>query len=496
MEADDDDIAEPIPRSEACPTPVPDHVRGLLCALAYGWTPMPLVLGAVEQLRYGEVDLSDSVNELRVEDGRLVATLGAKAMERLERPSLDESWEATLVGGAHVRGDGIRRMSRGGGFSREQGVLLTIETDTWSVIEGDAPSLWVGRVEGGPKIDFSGNLIVERRSQDWPLGGHRRHFALSGTYEYYFVQCGARDAVTWHLVIDTNGAGIPDPAVWGRDFLTLEFVLGRQMRMPELVGLTANRRTVAHTTGSDKRKHLNEHAFSPVPMERDNDKWIDVSWVALFFERISAAWRKLSESDKSYWLALDMYLDAMAYHLDFDYMRLQIALEAFAFWLLRQRGQDDPVDVKDKAAWEKWVKEHGEDIRSHAVDGREGDFYVKIKMAWRRGSGNVVKSAFSAYGVKLTGSLSKELRERDTVVHQGLMASEGYDTARDLQRVATVRVMLTALIALSAGYGGAINGWEVGGMGLAMEERDWWKVNEADRVLAQRRFIAEEGSAE
>ncbi|WP_437861934.1 hypothetical protein [Sorangium sp. So ce363] len=81
---------------------------------------------------------------------------------------------------------------------------------------------------------------------------------------------------------------------------------------------------------------------------------------------------------------------------------------------------------------------------------------------------------------------------RDIVVHQGLMAPNGYDTVADLRRVALVRTMLVALVGLAAGYRGAINGWEVGGLGYPMEQQEGWEVAESDRTFARRSFIAEE----
>ncbi len=129
---------------------------------------------------------------------------------------------------------------------------------------------------------------------------------------------------------------------------------------------------------------------------------------------------------------------------------------------------------------------------SHAIEGREDALVQKVKGACRLASGNVVPSAFSAYGLKLKGELIKELGGRNIVVHQGLMAPTGYDVERDLRRVALVRTMLVALIARSVGYRGAINGWEIGELGYPMEEQDWWQVSDEDRLLARRRFIAEE----
>lgn len=493
----EDDTAQDAEAPEVdVPVAVPDAVRGLLCALAYGWTPTPMSFGRVEQLRYADLDLSDGAQDLDLCENRLRVTVGGRGIDMLMPFPRDGQVDGTLAGGARFHGDMVLSVARSMSTSQDSGLreVMTIETGMWTVTEGDAPSLWIGPVEGTNKIDFSGNLIIERRTAKRPFAGHRRHFVFCGEYTYYFAQCraGERDRFSWHLLIDTNGTGTPDREVLGRDFLTVEFVFGCQMRMPMLFGVAPDRRTVACTLGYDRRRNLEKRNSPPVPMVRDNDKWIDMAWAPVFFQRISDTWRTLPRSDKSYWLALDMYLDAMQLHLDFDYMRLQIALEAFAFWLLRQRSQGDPMDVRDKDAWEKWVRDNKAAIRAHAIEGREDALVQKVKGACRLASGNVVPSAFSTYGIKLTKELREELRGRDIVVHQGLMAPEGYDADKDLRRVALVRTMLVALIARSVGYGGAINGWEIGARGYPMEQQDWWQVSNDDRVLAQRRFIAEE----
>ena len=452
-----------------------------------------MALGRVEQFRYGDLDLSGSVQDLGLHNNRLKVTLEGVRLAKVMPLSTGGKLEGALEGGARFRGDMVLSMSRTMNVSQDTGVraAVTMEAGAWTLTEGEAPSLWIGRLDGMSEINISGNLIVERRGPDWAIGGHRRHFVLSGRYTYYLVQCRVADPV-WHLVVDTAGAGMPEIEALGRDFLAMEFVLGRQLRMPMLLGVDSGRRTVACTLGIDRRRHLENHSFPPVPIERDNGKWIDVSWPSVFFERISATWRELPRSDRSYWLALDMYLDAMQLHLDFDYMRLQIGLEAFGFWRLHQQSQGDPLDVNDRDAWEAWVRENKTAIRAHAKEGREDALVSKVKGACRLASGNVVPSAFLAYGLKLTKELRAELRGRDVVVHQGLMAPTGYDVETDLRRVALVRTMLVALVARAVGYGGAINGWDVGELGYPVEQQDWWEVTEAARISASRTFIAEE----
>jgi hypothetical protein len=354
------------------------------------------------------------------------------------------------------------------------------------------PSLWLGRVEGVGETYFSGNMVVERPEPGGSRSGAKRHFCLSGEYVYYLIRSGGGEALHWYLLIDT-GAGAPDSEALSRDFLALQFVLGRQLRMPELFGVANDRRTIARASGIDMRKNIEENSIPPVPLGRNNESWVDESWVSVFFERLIAAWKNRREQlDTPLSMALETYLEAMTRHLDADYLRLQVVLESFSYWLLRCPGREEPMVVQDKASWKKWVKESEETIRGLARPEYADSLLGKVRDAYRLSSGRVVPSAFRAQNLFPTPEMKKELEGRDFVVHQGLMAPAGYDVDRDLRRVAMVRTMLVALIAKTVGYSGAINGWEAGRAGYPCEPSGWWVVGEEDRQLARSRIVVEE----
>jgi len=83
--------------------------------------------------------------------------------------------------------------------------------------------------------------------------------------------------------------------------------------------------------------------------------------------------------------------------LDGDYMRLHIALEGFAYALLKT-DDEERVDVKDRKAWKSWVKQNQLVIREHGVDGRQDALYNKVIDASRLSSGRVVPTAFAERG--------------------------------------------------------------------------------------------------
>jgi hypothetical protein len=277
-----------------------------------------------------------------------------------------------------------------------------------------------------------------------------------------------------------------------RDFQLLQFVVGCQLRIGMLLGTSRDGRTIAAMTGLGTRNDLDPRSIPPVPINRDNDTCIDESWASLLFDRASAHLSARPESRTAFWMAIDTYLDTMGQRLDADYLRLQVGLEAFAYWMLRLTSQDERMVVTDKVAWKKWVKDNAAAIRALAAKGFEESLLQKVMGVYRLSSGRVVPSAFLAYDLPLTEELAAELERRDVVVHQGLMAPEGYDADRDLRRVAMIRSLLVALMARAVGYNGAINGWELGKLGHAIAPIGWWGVTENEQELARKRYVADD----
>jgi len=473
-------------RAAAAQVPVPEAIGGILLQLVSGWTPAALIPGAIASFRLNEVDFTDMAPQVEVAGDRLVVTLkGAHFNPRLRELlpfPMGASSDGTLADGGTFRGADILRINLAAD--------LTIEMNSWSVLLGDEPSLWVGRVDGSIPVDFGGNLVVERVRDDGLRFGRACHFRLAGTYSYYLVQSGGHDARTWHLVVDTT-AGIPGRDALERDFQVLQFVLGRQLRVPLLIGVGAEGQASAMTTGPGTRANLQPHSAPPVPINRDNDNYVDDSWAALMFDRVTSTLVARPETRTALWMAIDSYLDAMGRYLDADYLRLHVGLEAFAYWALRSWGGEEKMLVEDKQAWKKWVEDNSGAIREHATDGLEQTLLDKVRGVYRLSSGRVVPSAFGLHDLTLTKEMKDELKRRDTVIHQGLMSPEGYDVDRDLRSISMVRTLLVALISKAAGYGGAINGWEVGPAGYPVEPSEWWETAEEDRQLARRIYIAE-----
>lgn len=467
---------------------IPGSVRHLLLRITEGWSPSNVQLSSVKALCIDDIDCTDMNPLVEVAADRLIVTLkNAHVHPRLRDLlpfSLDRRIEGTLTTGEAILGDNILRVSLGAD--------LKIEAATWTVQRADVgPSLWVGQLEGELAVDFGGNLIVERLRKDGLFFGRACHFRLAGAFTYYLVQRGERKAAAWHLVVDA-GSCIPDKEALERDFQLLQFVLGRQLRVPTLLRVVKEGSTCAATNGLGSRSNLNPRSVPPVPINRDNDDFIDASWAALLFDRASATMSAKPKARTAFWIALDAYLDGMGQHLDADYLRLHVGLEAFAYWLLRLANEEEPMVVRDKVAWKNWVKENSVAIRALAAKGSEESLFQKVMTLYRLASGRVVPNAFQAHDLPLSDELKRELEGRDDVVHQGLMAPEGNEGDRDLQRIAMVRTMLVALIARAAGYRGAINGWDVGKAGYPLVPTEWWVVDGTDRLLAHQKYLADD----
>lgn len=470
------------------PLPVSPRIAPLLVALARDWIPTPLVLGRVQTLQRSNQDLSalGPVAELRGD--MLIVTLCGEAFLAAFHTLLPINRVGDLhgscAGDQKFTTDSLSRLTA----SDES---LVMEAARWQIVNGTPPPIWIGRIDGTLGVDGGGNLSVERRASGDLKFGSAGHFRFSGSYTYYLIRSGSRGDGSWNLVVDT-GAGAPDSELLGADFLLLQFVFGRQFRIATFHGVDEQRHTVAAISGVGSRKTPHSHSFPPVPLERNNTQWIDACWSALLFNRVAAAWSTKSDWRPPFYMALTSCLDATTFHVDSDYLRLHVGLEAFAYWVLRAVGQGERTVVRNKPEWKKWVKQNEAAIRDLANPGFEDMLYNGVIGAYRHPSGRVVMSAFLTYGVTLLPEMTAELGERGTIVHQGFMSPDGYDAPRELRRIALVRSMLVALLSKAADYGGPINGWEIGGMGRPLEPTDWWTVRAADRDFAQEAFIATE----
>ena len=468
-------------------TAVSEAIRRTLLSVQEGGVPQPVQAGAAVSIAYRGTELPRVRASLVLEHDRLTVRLhDGGVLKHPQRFGLDGWFEGELAGGVTFRAASFRRITWGRDF--------VAEADDWTITDGAPPSLWMGEVEGAHDINFGGNLIIERVPLDGLRMGHARHFRLAGAYTYYLVQRGRKETLKWYFIIDTEG-GFPDKEKLESDFLVLQFALGRQLRIPALVGFHEAARATASLPGAGYRECLLKRSVPPIPLQRNNDRWVDESWAALLFERVSRKWRDRPELATAFWVAIDSYLSAITNHVDADYLRLHVALESLAYTILQLGQSSEPMVVSDKEAWKAWVKAHSAEIEALASPGFEASLVGKVMSVYRLASGRVVPGAFELCGLEVTAEMHQELRRRNMVVHQGIMTND-YDGDSERRRVALVRTMLVGLLARVSEYSGAINGWDLGVLGLPTEPGSWWRVADDNRRLAHRRFVAEEFEVE
>ena len=334
------------------------------------------------------------------------------------------------------------------------------------VLKREEPEFWLGTLEGMTDVPLPGNLVAYARI-DNSLIATATNYRLQGKYIYYLLQTKNR----WLLIIDNQDRTELDVQGFSEDFLALEFILGRQLNLQHLDGFTAQGELVARTGGGYGHEKPLPRSERPVPILRNHE--------ILFFEAISRAFRE--QPDVRLSIALMSYLDALTSHVDIAYMRLQIALEAFSFWVLRCKSDANEQLVEDKKAWEKWVRSHKEEIYKFARKGVDApgtaklatDFYIKVKTAGNHASSVRTAEAFALFGLVTTEEMDEEISLRNPVVHTMMMEDGEYDIQQASKRIGMIRALLVALVAKVVGYQGDIEGSNY------LEGGRWWKAGSA-----------------
>lgn len=464
--------------------PVPQPVSTLLVKLYRGLSlPEKLEPTKVTQFLWDGRDFSSSARELCGGEGAFSLKCGGTDIGGIEKDLnllasnqlINKPIQGLLADGrvfhaefGHTSND---RMKLGGETSHE----VIVEGPQWHVVPREGiPSLWIGKINGKTNHVF-GNLSVHFDQDEQTRTSEAANLRLAGTYVYYLV-C-RQDA--WFLIVDTGSGMVPDRHALWRDFLALEFALGQQMRLRTLCGLNEAGAVVAYTGGYYGEDHPRDIRQSPVPIMSG----LEVP----LFEAVSKAWN--AHPELRWGIALQSYLDGFTSNIEVAYLRLQVAIESFAYWILKARGELDYVLVEDVKKWEAWVKNNKEAIRSQAKGNDENlatALYLKVKMAYERSTGKLIRDTFKLFQLDTTKEMDKELRSRDLSVHMMQMSPDGYELDRDMQRINLIRALLVALIAKASGYQGAIADQAL------LDGGTWWKPDPAARNKVH--YVAEEST--
>lgn len=450
-------------------------VAEVLAKLVDGWRPRLPSLPTVHSMTWGMLDIQNVVSvDLSQERIRLQC---GPPFEPGNRSANGEPLRGVLDGGLSLN---VERAF----WSSSRGTDSWIEGVYWTLTDPSRdPTLWIAELAGSVP-EFGSNLIV-RRSLNDESGGH---FLLRGAYTYFVVRCAER----WFLVVETPDGRQPTRKELFPDFLALQFALGRVLSIDRLLGVDAAGQVIG-VVGGRFGRHVgrNSQFEAPVPM------WVhDDAWAPTLFDRVSRTYRERPELRLH--IPLSAFVDVLAdYLVEARYLRLHVALEALAYWLMKAKQQED-AEVVDKPGWRAWVRTHEMEIRRLAKPGFEDLLFNNVKGAHRHPSGKLVALAFHEFGLDLTKEMTDELGNgRGGIVHRAVMFDESQpEVDAYLNRIAVVRTMLVALLSKIVGYRGPIQGWQrTPGHPFEPAPSSWWSPDTQAETEAQYVAVVDESQS-
>lgn len=203
-------------------------------------------------------------------------------------------------------------------------------------------------------------------------------------------------------------------------------------------------------------------------------------------------------------MVCNAYLDSVSDStIDSRYLKLHVALEAFAKALLKKEETKKIPPrrlVRDADAWVAWVKSHRADLKGMVEDAAHADVFInKVMSAMNLPSSGVVADALGRLHPPLVvdEAVLDELDKRNIPAHHFSMNKPDvdYDVDRDVERIDILRSLLVALIARASGYDGAISGWVTGKAGGWKPQPNWWpQPPEGATEEARQAFLCERGT--
>jgi hypothetical protein len=331
----------------------------------------------------------------------------------------------------------------------------------WTAAADTRPQFWIGRLEG--PVPPGGNLALVERSSN--SRSSQRAFRLQGGVTWYLLNTVPRSKCI--VVVDANGREFSREELI-RDVQCLELALGGPVKLECLVGIDAQRATVAARAVGHMPRASGKHRC-PVP----DDVFQADEWMPGFFQLLA---KRIHEPNpEALIIGIVSYLDAETDHLDGAYLKAQVGLEAIAKRLV---GEGTPeIIVRDEAEWRTWLATLKSVMRQHLSDPKKFDaVYGKFVSAMYAPSGDLVKRAFDHYAVPLPAEQIAEVKKRNYPAHGFLMNSElEYDFDADVRRLEMVQTMIVALLACHVGYSGPIKGYDVEAGGHRPSPT-WWPV--------------------
>lgn len=451
------------------------------------WRPTIPAFPAVDQIEWEGKALEGTVSSASIKNDRLTVEietpLGSPSVIRNLGPAGElrlRFADGSLVRSAESflshRGSSYR--AQGGGSHR-----FAVTAFDWNWRPSDQPGtavVWYASVRGS--LRNSHNVIVRGREEEtgrglWLEGAERSYFLIDETD----FQADSSESTIDLLAF--GGDDVSRKHLW-HDFRALEFLLGRRLCVETIAGIDATGAVVRVYGGVIGSLHPRNCSVAPaVPLLGIK------TWLAPFFSKLSRA--QAERRELALHVPLSYYVESLGGFVDVEFLALQVALEAFAKVVLNARTTEKKLAVKDRKAWNKWIEEHADELRSHSVPGKEESLVNRVRELSRNPTGRHVEDAFGSFGQMLLPEQVAVIEDRNTVAHTALMIKDGvYDFQRDLSKIALVRSMLVALLGLAIGYKGQIRGWQHPDIGNGTAPVDWWPVDRDDEAAASNWYRA------
>jgi hypothetical protein len=320
---------------------------------------------------------------------------------------------------------------------------------------------------------------------------------LAGRYTWYLLD-RRKDGDPGVVVIDAGPSPLDHEAL-GTDFNALQVAFGMPMRLDALVALDGPGNVVGCAgvhLGGNRATKRRSRADGPVPDDVTNECWIPV-----FFHRLATA---MLDEALPWGMVCNAYLDSVSDStIDSRYLKLHVALEAFAKAVLKKDEAKKPAPkrlVRDADAWLKWVKERADELRAMVEEKSRSEVFVnKVISAMNLPSSGVVADALGRLRPALVVDerVLEELDKRNIPAHNFNMNKPGvdYDVDRDVERIDILRSLFVALMGRACGYDGAIAGWVTGNASKWKPQPDWWPPP-PETALAEAReaFLCDRGT--
>jgi hypothetical protein len=478
-------VATPDPR-------IRKPVRGLLAKLTQqivdqGMLPTAPSLRRVMGGTWGRLTLTGWSGAVEVSERALVANLSypTRSASRLERffaqlgKQRNRAVSLTMSNGlklrarfGHIKGTNLS-------FGKRTRGTAQLELHNWTLTGRKKARVWVAELQG---LSFrDGNLSVfSGGTRSAPV---HRALRLEGVYTWHIIP--SPDGDGRHVaLIDVGRRELNHDSLWS-DFTALEFSIGQPLRLGTLVGYDARGKPVAQACFSLGFRSLDSTRRSmPVP----DDYVPGGCWVVVLFNRLAR--RLAADGSVDLVVPIGAFLDAVSEHLDGAYLKLQVAVERFARDLV---GNQRRALVSNVDEWRNWVRSLNSEIKKRAVDKEAAGILLgKMIGAREPTTGRYVEAALKTAGIIVGKRIKVEIKERGSVAHRFTMAKRGARRRNvdvDVRRVAVLRTIVTALLALHVGYDGPILGWEQDPHGWPKLPKWWPPTSEPTRTEANIWYI-------